>query len=922
MMRTLLVSANAAVALTLGAGAAHAAPHAAPATAAAATAPAQAAERSLKGQAYRTARQAYAAYDAKRYPQAEQLARRAIALRPDVLRLRMLLVYALQKQGKIEDARAAINEAQAYGLRSDELDQAKSNLQAAGGAVQSDAFRQGFPIATQAFVDYNAQKYASAAQLAEKAFRIDPSQGNWALLWITALEAQSKLQAAVDAADAAIALGAPNHNDLQARKQALLKSMSAEPAVGAYRALGEFQNDNAVDLARKAVDLAPDTQSHRLLLLTTLVLANRMAEGEAAASDALSQDVEDTNALVMRAYFRQRQLKTEQANKDFDDAMVQDWLDDVQRTGIRLVATDAALAVGDFERAKALLAPLPADDQPVARRLQQIADREAPPKELTRASYPPPNMDCHLTPYGSVCDMKPADEANTASAKAYAAYGKQDWQEAIAQAEKAVEQDPDSPLMQNLLTITLATGNTAQQSRALERINAELQTKPGDANLLMQRAYIRQRRNESLAALKDFQAARATGKAPPLAILDEGYALARVGRKPEAVAMFKQAIDQSDGNELELTPEQRYNTRSAIAGLSREWGASVSTSYRGARAAGSGLNNTPITTGSDSVFGMADVYWRPPQFLNEGNQIFEVYGRVMSTLHAGSSSAPEQSVIDPCTGRPIPLGASRYDGVSGMPTTIGALGVRFTPSTDYAFSVGLERRFLLGSTTRSGSVTPASADLRCKLSGRDPSQPGAPVVGNAQSILFDANASQGGWLAYATYGFYRGTALRHDMPSWFTMEGYVQGGYYREDLSANFWMRDQNTGTDGGRQRGKYRRDQWFANAEMRVGRSVRMDSVSERLMLFPHFVLAADYQRQNYRARVPQFSEEMRVLGNGSTWSAGAGAGVSARYAFREDHYNAPRSYVDWTVQYRTSLGSGQKDRAKGWFMSLSLWY
>ena len=51
-------------------------------------------------------------------------------------------------------------------------------------------------------------------------------------------------------------------------------------------------------------------------------------------------------------------------------------------------------------------------------------------------------------------------------------------------------------------------------------------------------------------------------------------------------------------------------------------------------------------------------------------------------------------------------------------------------------------------------------------------------------------------------------------------------------------------------------------------------------------------------------------------------GAGISARYSFREDHYNAPRSYIDWTLQYRTNVGGGQRDRAKGWFMSLSLWY
>ncbi|MPM46511.1 hypothetical protein SDC9_93214 [bioreactor metagenome] len=668
--------------------------------------------------------------------------------------------------------------------------------------------------------------------------------------------------------------------------------------------------------------LAPDTQSHRLLLLTTLVLNNRMADGEAAASDAVAHDAEDTNSLVMRAYFRQRQSKTELANQDFDAAMQQDWLDDEQRKGIRLVAADAAVAVGDFRRAAALLAPLDPADKAVAQRLKVVHDRPAPPQELSNASFPPPRQDCHLTPYGVVCDMKPADDASTAASRAYLAYGKEDFPEAIAQAEKAVAQEPDNPAMQRLLTTTLAAGNAEQQQRAMQRLNAELETTPDDAQLLMQRAYLHQRQAAPDKALQDFQAAKRTGKAPPLIMLDEGYALARLGRKDEAMGMFKQAIDDNDQGELELTREQRYNTRNAISGLSREWGASVSASYRGARPAGSGLNETAVTTASDSVFGSADVYWRPPNFLNSATRIFEVYGRLMNTLHSGSSTSQEQSVIDPCTGRPMQVGAGTFRGVSGLPTTVGSLGLRLTPSTDYALTFGLERRFLLGSSTHSGALSPASPELRCRLSGRDPSQPGAPVVGNPQSIQFDSSGARGGWLAFATYGFYKGTALRYDVPSWFTMEGYVQGGYYREDLPADFWLRDQTTGATTQRLRGNYRRDQWFANAEVRMGRSFRLDSVSDHLMAFPHVVLAADMLHQNYRARVPALDQNVRAQGNGSTWSSGAGAGLSLRYSFREDHYNAPRSYIDWTVQYRGSIGGGQADRAKGLFMNMSLWY
>ncbi|KAG1422077.1 hypothetical protein G6F57_023558 [Rhizopus arrhizus] len=77
---------------------------------------------------------------------------------------------------------------------------------------------------------------------------------------------------------------------------------------------------------------------------------------------------------------------------------------------------------------------------------------------------------------------------------------------------------------------------------------------------------------EPKLALQDFQAARATGKAPPTVILDEGYALSSVGDKRGAVNKLKEAIDEADAGRLELTPQQRFDTRNGIAGLDREWG--------------------------------------------------------------------------------------------------------------------------------------------------------------------------------------------------------------------------------------------------------------------------------------------------------------------------------------------------------------
>src|SRR5260221_8113271 len=99
------------------------------------------------------------------------------------------------------------------------------------------------------------------------------------------------------------------------------------------RSLCDWSSDvcsSDLPFAREAVALAPGTASHRLLLITSLLLAEQLPDAEKAADEALAQDNEDTAALGMRGYIRQRQGKTAQANEDFDAVLKQDWLDEKQ----------------------------------------------------------------------------------------------------------------------------------------------------------------------------------------------------------------------------------------------------------------------------------------------------------------------------------------------------------------------------------------------------------------------------------------------------------------------------------------------------------------------------------------------------------------------------------------------------------------
>ncbi len=906
-------------------------------------APQHRAEAPLVGRAWQLANQAYAHYEAGRYARAAETAAAAIKLRPDLLRLRMLLIYALQKQGKPDEALQAIAAARAAGLDDATLKQAELNMQGAGAAATgTEAYRKAFPIATQAYDDYNEKRYADSASKAALAFRTDPSQGDWALLWINALEAQDLREQAIAAADTALAMGAPNMSDIVARRQTLRRSLAIQPAQQGYQALIANDPVAAADFARKAVAQAPDVSSHRLLLITALMLSGQLAAGEKAATEALEQDDEDTAALGMRGYLRQRQGKTAQANEDFDAALRQDWLDDTQMRDMRLIAADAALAAHDAQRVRALLAPLPAQDEAVARRLRDadaLRGERAATGPLPQADYLPPLQDCRDTPYGTVCQLQPSDARGSGgpSAQAYAAYARKDYQQAIDYARAALEQDPDNALLQKLLTTTLAAGNRTQQGQALLRLDKALSLKPDDADLRMQRGYLHSRAGSPDKALEDFRAARATGEAPPGVILDEGYALAGTGDKRAAVRTFKEAIDLADSGTLQLTGDQRENARGAVAGLSREWGAVMSMGYRGARPAGRAFSDGILTQAGNAVFGTAEAYWRPSGFLNSSTQVFEAYARLGSTLHDGGGRTPGQRSIDPCTGQPFDVQASANRGVSGLPTATGALGMRFTPSTEYALTFGLERQLMLGSATRSGNLVPASGALRCLLSGRNPLDPAGPALGSPLSASYQAGAGQGGWLAYVTHGFYEGTARRTDRSSWFTMEGYSQAGYSRQSLASRLKLTDQATGALLGEGAGRHQRSQWFFSTEARIGRSFRADGIANGLVVFPFVVASADWikQRNRFELRSLQTTENLAAAlfaaqqgrdadlqGNGSSWSASSGLGLSLRYWFRESHYSTAQSYLDWSMQYRFNIGAGQADRAKGLFMTLTLSY
>jgi hypothetical protein len=107
-----------------------------------------------------------------------------------------------------------------------------------------------------------------------------------------------------------------------------------------------------------------------------------------------------------------------------------------------------------------------------------------------------------------------------------------------------------------------------------------------------------------------------------------------------------------------------------------------------------------------------------------------------------------------------------------------------------------------------------------------------------------------------------------------------------------------------------YTESAYFANqgrfiqpVEMRYGHAWRLDSMSGRLVVFPHAALAGDYD-----SRAPH------------RLALGVGPGIGLRYWFREGAYRAPASWFDLNIQYRLRLTDA--DRAKGLVIRTTLWF
>lgn len=745
-------------------------------------------------------------------------------------------------------------------------------------ARMSDA-NPGYFFADKAYKASAVGDFATALPAAREAAQQAPENRAYGKLLVYVLAQSGAYEEADAMTGKLLEEAAADSQELTTQRQAIRRRLAFGHFETANQALRDGDSAAAIREARIGVAYAPDLLPYRLQLISTQLAAGRLDEANQAATEAINELQGEPALLIMRGYTRQRLGQWAAATTDFDQAVTHQGLTPSEQQNFRIIAAHAAMVAGEPKRALTLLDPLDATtDTGIGMRRQQASSvlrRSLYPNPATAPFLPTPGVICAGSFDAPACDVlpgqEPADPARPAAESAYQAYGARDYAVAIAKASEAVELSPaNSPYRLLLVNALTAHGKLEQADQSATRF---LSAQGDDAEMLAARSAVRQRLGQSDLAKEDAAAALRSDR---LSLASEIAALVQLDRKPLARERFAAAVqdglldDQPDINVAYLAVLVG-DDESALAAFDRA----------------TARNTLPDTAKADAAYTAGR--------LGRNDQALEYFKQTIDVAAAGKPFLTPQQLFN--TRREV-ADRSRLWGANASFTYRGispnALTASLPGAANDSLQAGAEVWWRpLG--YRDGRLLELYAGLSETLSSKAGFPTGAEslqgAIGARVKPLVDVNLilalerriaigskTTSDWLARMAYSGGAGTDMRVDVPNWMTTTVYAEAGRF-------------------------INQHQTYATFEGQIGRSFRLDSVHPRLVVFPHAVLGADYNSS---------------LTSGSKNAVGAGAGVSLRYWFNEDRYNAPRSYMDLSLQYRGRI-SGD-DRAKGVFVRATL--
>ena len=827
-------------------------------------------ELPLTGPAYLLADEAYKAYDQGDFQLATEKAREAIRLRPDVARLKDVLNTA-------QTALRALGKPTRMTPMATQSASPRPSQRPAPPPPEDRAFSS----ADAAYKAYDQGEHELAIRHAKDAVRRAPSNASYWLLLVNALMAAQQFEEA-DQALSEAAAQAGSSQELLALRTTLQQARATLAAAAVHGALERGDVDAAMDLARQSVADAADMESSRLVLAEALLRGEQWDEAVQVASDVHVLNKDDPAPLVLRAYARQRLGQTAAAMLDFDQAMSKSNATVGAQRNVHLIATDAALAARDPQRALNILAVFGQveDDAIVRRRVtatRMLSYSQVSSKSMATAhKYPPPAIDCTLQAQRQVCSVAPGqiprDRGFDLAVQAYKALDAKDHDTTVVKISEAIRLAPGNQSYQLLLVNTLLAANRLEEAE--QAASTALAMDDEDAELLAQRGQIRQRLGRQLLAEADFAAALRFGGLP---LKLEVALLSDTGRKQEALQKFTNGFDTGAFNhvadlEIAYLATRVGDDEKALAAfaLADRDGKLVATALADAAfsAIRQGRDGEAVSYFKRTIDAADALQLRmDPQLVFETRRALETVSRTSGVMasfsHRGAGSAASSGTRpDTPDSGGLQAGLEVYWRPFGYQNgqTVEVFGRVFETLQDRAGG-------LTGSATVQGTVGARWKPLT--------SQNLVLSLGRLVKIGSDSSSD---WLVQTAYSAGKGTDFRVDVPSWWTAQGYGEVGRYVQ-------------------------RQQTYGVASAQFGRSIRFDQASAKMVLFPHLTMNADYNSLN--------AEKTAV---------GMGPGLNFRYWFNDDFYTAPRSFVDLTMQYRFRLEGDE--RAQGVFMTTSISY
>ncbi|MBN3852041.1 tetratricopeptide repeat protein [Paraburkholderia sp. Ac-20340] len=776
-----------------------------------------------------------------------------------------------------------------------------------------------YQVAREAYAAYDAHRYEESASLASEAIRQRPDVAELRVLRANALaagghrdEAQRELsdairdlgpmEALVTRRAQIAAAGAGGASDLPGR--------AGVEARAAYNAYGRKDYNAAIDDAQNAIALAPDVERLRYLLIDSLSAAGRDDEAWSAAQDA-SARFGETGELRSRLAFIGAKLAPQVSIAAYDARQRGD-LDAAQklaqqavtyapdRSAFRMQLLDVLFARGDLADAETAASAAIQHDRtnPLAWTLRGYA------RAAQHENGADDDFSQAITLSENSSDNQESDDAKRAARDARTAraiiadvrlaqHRPQDALDVLAPLEKAHD-DTDAVIALRRQRAQRMLASHAQRNVADidplarpifdchdDRFGAACDlyaADPAFADVRAAReATARGDHAAAVAALRDAVAATPDDPQHRLELIDALVANgdSRAARAAARDALANGVIDGMDPLQLAYLAQRAGDTRRAYAAFAQAdaQGALPASATGDAgyaalqthhNAQGAAWLERAIDHGTQDADNATPM---TPQALADARSAHADATRnwgFNASLNYRGGGIQNGLVANPTPG----IANNWQAGTEAYWRPFGSLGERAFE----LYARGYENFGVKGDSP-SGVQT-----LQAALGARVKPFTSTNAIFAFERILPIGSSVRGDWLARAAWSDGFGTTLRQDVPSWWTGIAYGEVGHYIEHPST-------------------------YATANVRLGRTFRLDAIDPRLTVFPHLVAGADYDSAIDHS-VP----------------VGIGAGVAARFWFRGGPYDAPRSFVDVSVQYRVRVAGD--DRAKGVFFGATFSY